>query len=138
MSFNQTLQEIKESNQDFEWYPTTKDILEVVTKDIEKEIISTRYGRTNTLKILDVGAGNGSSLNYFKDNLKEIRTSLFAIEKSQILINNMNKDIFIIGTDFYQQSFIDKTMDVIFCNPPYSNFEYWTNKIIKESKCEIM
>jgi len=113
------IKEIKENNQDFEFYPTTDEILESLKNRIN--LLS------NKSSILDIGAGNGKVLNTF-----DIRTK-YAIEKSKILIENMNKDIFIVGTDFNEQTLIDKKVDIIFCNPPYSVYEEWSNKIIKEA-----
>ena len=90
---------LKENNQDFEFYPTTKEIIEVVKKDIEGEKASS---------MLDIGAGDGRVLESMPIYKK------YAIEKSKILIEQLNKDIFIIGTDFNQQTLIDKKVDVIF------------------------
>ena len=56
-----------------------------------------------------------------------------AIEKSQILINNMPEETFVIGTDFNEQTLIDKKADIIFSNPPYKEYSYWSEKIIKEA-----
>ncbi|MCG3705607.1 DUF4942 domain-containing protein [Aliarcobacter butzleri] len=56
-----------------------------------------------------------------------------AIEKSQILIDNMPKEVFVIGTDFHEQTLLDKKADYIFCNPPYSEYSQWSEKIIKEA-----
>ena len=51
------IEELKEKKEDFEWYPTTDEILTVVAKNIAGKI--DRY----RLSILDIGAGNGSALN---------------------------------------------------------------------------
>lgn len=37
-----------------------------------------------------------------------------AIEKSQILINNMPEEAFVIGTDFNEQTLIDKKLTLYF------------------------
>lgn len=134
---NNLIQEIKNNNQDYEFYPTTQEII----KDLEYDLTSVG----SHLSVMDVGAGNG---NLFKvlDSLikkdqfghKEKSYKKYAIEKSQILINNMDSDIFVVGTDFHNQTFIDKEMDVIFCNPPYSEFKEWTIKLIKESNCKVL
>lgn len=50
----------------------------------------------------------------------------------------MPNDIFVIGTDLYEQNLIDKKVDVIFCNPPHSDFKSWMLKIIKEANCRII
>ena len=48
-------------------------------------------------------------------------------------MNSLDSDIFVVGTDFHQQTFIDKKMNVIFCNPPYSEFTEWSIKLIEEA-----
>lgn len=133
------IQELKERQEDFEWYPTTDEILKVVAEGITDRI--DKYH----ISILDIGAGDGSALNRLKkyieikkrDNERLYDVDRFAIEKSQILISNMNSDIFVLGTDFLQQTLIDKDVDVIFCNPPYSEFEEWIKKILTESNANL-
>lgn len=120
--------QLKENGEDFEWYPTDNKMLDIIAKDINK-----KYPYHRGLKILDIGAGNGNALHIIENKLDKTNTiSLFAIEKSQILIEQMDKHIIVIGTDFHQQTLIDKNMDIVFCNPPYSEFSEWMIKIIKE------
>ena len=135
------IEELKEKKEDFEWYPTTDEMLRCVSRSI--------IGRLDKyhISILDIGAGNGSALNKLQNFLQQkkrrdddsslYKVEKFAIEKSQTLISNMNNDIFILGTDFMQQTLIDKDVDIIFCNPPYSEFEIWMKKILTESNAEL-
>lgn len=120
------LQNLKDNNQDFEFYPTTSKMI----SDIVNHIGSYTFEKGT---ILDIGAGNG---NFFTKLSKICDTTClekFAIEKSQILINQMPNDIIIVGADFYQQTLIDKKFDLIFCNPPYSEFKAWMEKVISET-----
>lgn len=121
-----TLNILKENDQDFEWYPTTDEIIECVKKHINAQ---TYRG----FSILDIGAGDGrvlKALTYDKNAL------CYSIEKSEILRNKQDKDIIPLGCDFWQNTLIDKEMDFIFCNPPYSEYEAWCEKIIKEASTE--
>lgn len=149
------INQLEDNNQSWEFYPTTKEIIQVIYNDLGKK---TRYGKSYS--VLDIGCGNGNFFNKFQEIRKEVLEfhkqnnieedkwdfeqnpkakpvaeidKKFAIEKSEILIQNLPKDVIVIGTDFWQQTLIDKSVDVIFCNPPYSEFEEWTVKIIKES-----
>lgn len=121
------VREIKQENQDFEWYPTTREIINAVSHHL-----ATREGRDNT-SILDIGAGDGRVLDSFKNNNDLNINNLYAIEKSTPLLNAMSDQIIIVGTEFFEQQLLDKEVDVIFCNPPYSEYEIWMEKIISEA-----
>ncbi len=115
------LEDLKKHNQDYEFYPTTKKMLAIVRDRIRDNV-----------SVLDVGAGDGKALEYLTEGKR------YAIEKSKILVDSMDPSIFVIGTDFHQQTFIDKNVDVIFCNPPYSEFVEWSGKLILEANCKTM
>lgn len=132
---NGLIKALKENNEDFEFYPTTKEILSVVFKDIKERHFS----------LLDIGVGNGSVFNILEDMIQcdskgipKMTITKYAFEKSQILINSMAEDIFILGTDFHQQTLIDKQVDVIFCNPPYTEYVQWAKRIIKEANSKFI
>lgn len=123
------LQQLKEANQDFEFYPTTNEIIRKLADDIRVS----RYTRhTSPTSMLDVGAGNGKVLKAISDAPESPICQLYAIEKSPILCGQLDASIFVVGTDFHQQSLISKKVDIVFSNPPYSEFEAWTVKIIRE------
>lgn len=129
------IKKLKENGQDFEWYPTTREMLKIIADDID---ISTDRYQTSS-KILDIGAGNGSALNIITEILDEkIHFKKYAIEKSKILCEQMPDDIFIVGTDFHAQTLVDKKVNVVFCNPPYSEYVDWMIKIIKEAYCQAI
>jgi len=122
------LKQVQREEQDYEWYPTTEEIILKVFEDAEP--------RLDVNAVLDVGAGDGKVLGRFADDFDPDK--LYAIERSPILIKHMPKDVIVIGTDFHEQSFYDKTVDITFCNPPYSEFIPWTEKLIRESACSIL
>lgn len=127
------IKEVSGTDQDFEWYPTTNEILEVVKEDIEKTKEENHSWYKN-ISLLDCGAGDGRVLNFLKESFKG---GLYAIEKSIPLINVLDKDISIVGTEFHEQTLIDKKVDIIFCNPPYSEYVSWFCKIAKEGNCAV-
>jgi len=143
---------VKSSGEDFEWYPTTKEIITSLYWDIKSQNTSydKKYERSH-ISLLDIGCGDGKIFreieNISKENPDDDKnrnyTTLnfndkFAIEKSQVLINSLPSDIFVLGTDFHEQTLIDKEVDVIFSNPPYSEFSQWTTKIIKEANAPLI
>ena len=126
------LSTLKTEEQDFEFYPTTGEIIGKLIQDIKYS----RDYRHEYSSILDIGAGNGKVLSEIKRAFENIET--YAIEKSQILRNSLDQSIYIIGTDFLEQSLIDKNIDLTFCNPPYSEYEQWAKKIIRESTSSLV
>ncbi len=106
---------LRERNEDYEWYPTTDEMMKKVRQySIEHQ------------SVLDIGCGNAKLKNYFPNS------DYFVIEKSKILISKLPADVYVLGTDFNNCTLIDKKVDMIFCNPPYSEFKDWTIRIIKE------
>ena len=49
-SVNQLVAEIKENGQDFEWYPTTSEIVDALAAKLKNRTV---------YSILDIGCGNG-------------------------------------------------------------------------------
>jgi len=106
----QLVKALKDNDEDFEWYPTTSQIIDVIKEDIEENNCDTH------LSVLDCGSGDGRVLNALTKGKK------YAIEKSRPLLNALNKSIFVVGTDFESQTLIDKKVSVVFSNPPYSAY----------------
>ncbi|MCK9154498.1 MAG: DUF4942 domain-containing protein [Paludibacteraceae bacterium] len=133
------LEEVKTSGQDFEWYPTTDEMISVVAKKLCEIYDHSKFS------CLDVGAGDGRVLSkiheeFIRDYEEYSKgyygiSQKFAIEKSSVLLQNLPEDVIILGTEFNNQTLIDKNVDVIFSNPPYSEFESWASRIILESNC---
>lgn len=130
------LDELNSTGQDYEWYPTTNEIIDAFHNHANKF----RPG-----SLLDIGAGNGKVLKRFGE--KSIRdsehrdhyhTDYFAIEKARPLLDSLPVDIGVIGTDFWEQSLLDKSVSCIFSNPPYSEFVAWSTKIIREANSDYI
>jgi len=129
------LTSVQNADQDYEWYPTTDEIIRSLTRSIKEhadDYIYDRHHSRSLASFLDIGAGNGKVLDSIR-NLHFVQ-KLHAIEKSRTLINLLPADVFILGVDFWNTSLIDKQIDVIFSNPPYSRYVEWTSKILKEAQ----
>lgn len=125
------LQQLKDSDQDFEWYPTTDAIIRAVARDLG----GVSY-HDPVKSLLDVGAGDGRVLMQLKKLIRDdlrFDLKLMAIEKATPHIQAMPKEIAIVGTDFFQQTLVDKPVGALFCNPPYSQFVAWTLRILREA-----
>jgi len=125
------VEEVKAAGEDFEWYPTTRAMVAAVYRCM-------RGCDRGGVSVLDVGAGDGRLFTIL-DELAEWQeypatvNERFAIEKSQRLIQAMPPEVCIVGTDFETDTLIDKKVDVVFCNPPYSNYSAWSEKVIREA-----
>lgn len=131
----QLVSRLKAEDQDHEWYPTTTEMLAKISSDLENRNL--RYRTSDPLRILDIGAGDGNALKILSEK-HDGTVEAYAIEKSTILVNAMPPDIYVVGTDFHAQTLIDKKVDVVFCNPPYSEYEIWAERIIREANCRVI
>ena len=126
--------ELKAADQDYEWYPSTPEIIDIVKQDLLSQMPSWERERGEPFvgSVLDIGAGDGRVLNVLTKGQQ------YAIEKSTRLIKAMGKKICIVGTDFLEQTLIDKRVDNVYSNPPYKVFEEWCEKIILEANCNYI
>lgn len=169
LSVAQIVDQLKASNEDFEFYPTTREIIDAMYWDIrgdKREDESVYRCERKSVSILDIGAGNCKLFStmkaiadeqpdldnyyYYPDGDKRSRdgyekrpnqvnvSKYMAIEKSQTLIDAMPNDVFVVGTEFNENTLIDKRADVVFCNPPYSQYVQWTERIIKEANADYV
>ncbi len=77
-------------------------------------------------------AGERSGEKYYKrektaEDFDKIK-KYYVMEKSTILLGNLDDESICLGTDFINSTLIDKKVDTIFCNPPYSDFMNWSIK----------
>lgn len=116
MSINALIEELKENNQDFEFYPTTDAMLSVIQGYIDNDTV------------LDIGCGTCKFKKFMGSRINQY----YVMEKSKILLEKLDDDAICLGTDFMASTLIDKKVTTIFCNPPYSEFKEWVKKIISE------
>ena len=120
------VERLRDSNQDFEWYPTTQAMIDTIKADM-REYFLVREDEGLFKTVLDCGAGDGRVLEALTDG------SRYAIEKARPLLDSMDCSVFVVGTDFHAQTLLDKKTDVLFSNPPYSEYRDWMLKILKEA-----
>lgn len=137
------VQDLKNANQDFEWYPTTTEQIKSVTDDINslRENFDFKERYKESIKVLDVGAGDGRVLQAIKDSLNDddFNIDTYAIEKSTIHTSTYrSKNITLLGTEFNQINFISKSCNICFVNPPYSEFSYWLQTLIRHLNFNLL
>ena len=86
---NNVLQVLKENEEDFEFYPTTEEILLTINKDILQRF-GDYGGEYRGVSVLDCGAGDGRALESLSHG-----GDMFAIEKSQTLIASLHQDVMV-------------------------------------------
>lgn len=128
---NKLVAELRQTGEDFEFYPTTNEIIAALMGDVRVAKDRDYHWRSRSCSVMDIGAGSGKVLAAFRDS--GFFSSYYAIEKSAALCRRLDSDVFIVGTEFHEQSLVSKQVDFTFCNPPYSEFADWTTKIIRES-----
>lgn len=134
-----TVQKLKDQGEDFEWYPTTDAMINVIKTDMLNHFHDYDGPYDRKIKVpvpvnvLDCGAGDGRVVSELANGGKK-----YAIEKSPTLIDLMPEDIFMIGTEFFQSTLIDKKVKILFSNPPYSEFIQWAEKIILEANASMI
>lgn len=152
-SISQLVLNLKENNEDYEFYPTTDEMLRVIAPYMEHEtVLDIGCGTCKFKKYMD-NKGKIEYQNYEQEQKRlEIEAErrgerhywnkrgydfqkinkYFVMEKSRILLQQLDADAICIGTDFNESILIDKKVSTIFCNPPYSEFKIWTKKILSE------
>jgi hypothetical protein len=124
MTTTEIVNTLREAGQDFEWYPTTDRMIAAITADLYGEDSYKAPG-----SILDIGAGDGRVLTALANKAEHAK--LFAIEKSAILQQQQPDRIVPVGCDFHEQNLMTLPVDVLFSNPPYSEYEEWAERIIR-------
>lgn len=123
---------LKDHSEDFEFYPTTDEMLSAVRKDIQAILSDPFSDKYPIFSALDVGAADGRALMRLTDGDR------YAIEKSLMLVERQDRSIVTVGTDLFAQVLLDLRCDVIFSNPPYSHFGAWSEKIVREANAKLI
>jgi hypothetical protein len=166
MTTSKKVKVLTQNNEDFEWYPTTDEILTAMNQDLHelftkgnlagytRERSNKYFGydwnhdrETKTDKytysintFLDVGAGDGRVFGAIKGVNGDVTIEkTYGIEIAQSQADDLiNRNVFIIGRDFFKTTLIDKGYSVIFSNPPYSIFVPWAKKLLDEANFGVM
>lgn len=133
MNTKAVVQALKREGEDFEFYPTTESMIEVISQDLKA-----LHAPSSRPSILEIGAGDCRVSLSLVDAVGIDADSIFVIEKSLFHIRNYPTNIQLVGTDFLTSSLIDKEANIVFCNPPYSCFEQWAGRIIHEAFASVI
>jgi hypothetical protein len=162
ISTSKKVQILRAADEDFEFYPTTPEIMEAMNKDIWKYLrnhnkdyaqrqkeelyIKTSYEhytkafsknkKTENLVIgsfLDIGTGDGRVLDFFSADKN------YGIEIARAQADDLiRKGIFIIGRNYWDVSLIDQYFSLIYSNPPFSSFVQWVSKLLVECNFSLL
>jgi len=127
LSVPSIVETLKFNNEDREFYPSTDELISAVRSDID-----TNYEHITRPSVLDIGCGDGRVLAGLTEGKR------YGIEISKTLLNLLDASIYIVGTDFHEQTLIDKSCDVIFCNAPFLEAMSWAKKIIIQANAPLV
>lgn len=128
-----TIDDLKSSGTDFEWYPTTDKMIDAVVADARSAY---RHGHARS--VIDIGAGDGRVLAAFKGSADFDLTDYFGIEKSPNHVSRWPSEYTFLGGDFYESDVSANKVDITFSNPPYSDYERWTDQLIRRSYSTVI
>jgi len=166
MTTSKIVKVLTQNNEDHEWYPTTDEILAAMnqdlhglftkgnlagyTRDRRNEYFGYDWNRDRETKkdkytysintFLDVGAGDGRVFGAIKGVNGDVTIEKnYGIEIAQSQADDLiNRNVFIIGRDFFKTTLIDKRYSVIFSNPPFSIYVPWVRKLLDEANFGVM
>lgn len=148
MNTYQIVEALKENGEDFEFYPTTQEIVDCLAEKIFKRSEWREEYACKFRSVLDIGCGDGAFFRKLDataaqqfnaaHGMSMMLPDRYGIEKSIALCELLSDDVVVIGSDFNEQTLIDKKVDLIFCNPPYSDFAAWAEKIILTGNCKAI
>ena len=146
MSMKTLINELKDNGEDFEFYPTPKDVMHKIASDANRMLSKIEPVNPEQVTILDPCCGDGRAVAALTEALSykssdwgsfrynaEIKT--LGIECSAILHNRVrNGDlpvkVNLIGTDAFQTELALTGADVVLVNPPYSEAVAWMGHIL--------
>lgn len=128
-----TTENLNEINEDYPWRLTTDEMLEAIANDISKA--AGHIGNYNS--VLDVGAADGSVLKSKVLALRGHAKKKYGIEKAADQVCGWDDDITFVGGDLFENTLVNKNVDVVFSHPPYNEFDLWAEKIINESYAKV-
>lgn len=149
MNTTAIVQELKNNQEDFEFYPSTEEMVKTIYDDVR-----------DTGSWLDIGCGAGHFKKFYRkfyeqeSAKKAVCDRLYAendydskycykgkphdinkyyvIEKADTFMKILDTETICIGRDFFATELYDKQVDYLFCNPPYSEYDLWAERIILE------
>jgi hypothetical protein len=150
VSTNKKIQMLNSAGEDYEWYPTTPEIMSAMKSDMcdylripgrdskysEKIRINKEYDGTEILRIdsfLDIGAGDGRVLDFFPAYKK------YGVEIARVQADDLiRKGVFLVGRNYWDITLINQSYSLIYSNPPFSQFVQWVNKVLVESNFTLL
>lgn len=142
------VEQLKNAGEDFEFYPTTRDMVKTIWNHRRGQWEDGSLHIRSFGDVLDIGCGTCNFRRWVREFDEEAAKgpnggrktvgmgNYYVMEESRILLDKLEPDIVVLGTDFHEATLIDKAVDTIFCNPPYREYEDWAARIITESVCK--
>ena len=159
---SEKLRTLRSADEDFEWYPTTPEIIEAMRKDLWNYLLEhendgsyndryelgiktdrdewdkkkREYKEKRRMAIgsfLDIGAGDGRVLDAFDAGKK------YGIEIARAQADDLiRRGVFIIGRNYWDVTLNEQRFSLIYSNPPFSQFAEWARKILYECNFRVL
>ena len=152
----QKVLDLQAAGEDYNWYPTTQEILTCIKNDLLSygqanynyrysywgghKLVQFKheYENQKTVDIVEIdsflecGAGDGRVLEFFDMKPCRIKQK-YGIEIARVQADDLiRRGVSLIGRDYFETVLIDKEFGVCFSNPPYSRFKEWCVKLLGE------
>lgn len=131
---HQLVKTLKFNQEDFEFYPTTADIINAIKTDLENKA----YFHNSNINLLEIGAGDCRVTLALKESKTYHICDALVIEKAVTHIKNLPKSVTLVGTEFFETTLAIIETDVIFCNPPYRQYDVWADNIIRNCFASVV
>lgn len=163
-SVSQKIQTLKEHDEDFEFYPTTPEIMEAMKKDLWAYLRSHendhhagggRPGYNGELNIRTeyehVGKREKKSERLDIDSFLDVGAGdgrvldffpadkKYGIEIARAQADDLiRRKIFIIGRNYWDVSLHNNSYSLVYSNPPFSDFVRWVEKLLIECNFHVL
>lgn len=133
-STHQLVNILKDNQEDFEFYPTTEAIIDAIKSDLENKA----YFHNSNIILLEIGAGDCRVTSALRDSNTYHVYDALVVEKAITHIKNLPDNVTLVGTEFFETTLASIETDVIFCNPPFGQYDVWADNIIRNCFASIV
>jgi len=164
VSTNKKIQILRTAGEDFEWYPTTPEIMEAMSKDLWAYLRGHKNDYNNRRRNehnADISIREDFEYTTGKREKKTERLDIdsfldigagdgrvldlfsahkkYGIEIATAQADDLiRRGIFLIGRNYWDVSLHNNNYSLIYSNPPFSEFVLWVSKLLSECNFRVL